>query len=310
MTNIPTDLLRTLVAVADLRSFTRAALSLGVTQPAVSAQIKRLQALLGSDLFDRRTPGVSLTLQGEKVVAYARRMLSINDQIVSLDDEAQHPERVIRIGVPGDFLASIVSTMVAEFRVHRPGARFVVSMNTHEPLIRDLRQGDLDIVVTLSVNEPVDTRHGWPEEMCWVCSPNTKIDVDKPIPLVSYSEKSIYHFLAAGALKKAGFACDDVFICPSLLGLSGAIAAGLGVMAMPRRRVAAFGLVPWDEGPLPKLRDTYCGIFVREGEAAAPLQDFADAIAEILRPNNSNSPGEFGVFAPSHKLVKALNSAA
>jgi len=47
MTNVPTDLLRTLIAVVDLRSFTRAAQLHGVTQPAVSAQIKRLQTLLG-----------------------------------------------------------------------------------------------------------------------------------------------------------------------------------------------------------------------------------------------------------------------
>src|SRR5438132_8768275 len=79
MTNIPTELLRTLVAVVDLRSFTKAAQSLGVTQPAVSAQIKRLQGLLGSDLLDKSAPGVSLTSAGELVVNYARRLLSIND---------------------------------------------------------------------------------------------------------------------------------------------------------------------------------------------------------------------------------------
>ena len=64
MLNIPTDLLRTLVTVVDLRSFTRAARSLGVTQPAISAQIKRLQTLLGYDLMDKSAPGVSLTPHG------------------------------------------------------------------------------------------------------------------------------------------------------------------------------------------------------------------------------------------------------
>ena len=61
MTNIPTELLRTLVAVVELRSFTKAARSLGVTQPAVSAQIKRLQGLLGTELLDKSAPGVTLT---------------------------------------------------------------------------------------------------------------------------------------------------------------------------------------------------------------------------------------------------------
>ena len=64
MINVPTDLLRTFIAVTDLRSFTRAAQALGVTQPAVSAQIKRLQMLLGAELFDKSAPGVTLTAQG------------------------------------------------------------------------------------------------------------------------------------------------------------------------------------------------------------------------------------------------------
>src|SRR3954468_3237631 len=82
MLNVPTDLLRTLVTVVDLRSFTKAAQLLGVTQPAVSAQIKRLQHLLGYDLLDKRTPGVSLTPRGEIVVTHSRRLLIINDEIL------------------------------------------------------------------------------------------------------------------------------------------------------------------------------------------------------------------------------------
>ena len=57
MTNIPTDLLRTFVLVVEQRSFTRAAKAQGMTQPAISAQIRRLQSLLGIDLFDKSAPG-------------------------------------------------------------------------------------------------------------------------------------------------------------------------------------------------------------------------------------------------------------
>ena len=108
MTNIPTDLLRTLVAVVDLRSFTKAAVSLGLTQPAVSAQIKRLQFLLGGEVFDRSVQGISLTPEGEMVVSYARRLLSINDQIVRLGGGAPRPELVIRVGISwADFAISV-----------------------------------------------------------------------------------------------------------------------------------------------------------------------------------------------------------
>src|SRR3954465_8565884 len=104
MTNIPTELLRTLIAVVDLRSFTRAAQSLGVTQPAVSAQIKRLQGLLATDLLDKSTLGVSLTSSGELVVNYARRLLSINDQI--LDIVGSRPAaKTVRIEVYALFTA-------------------------------------------------------------------------------------------------------------------------------------------------------------------------------------------------------------
>ena len=152
MTNIPTDLLRTLVAVVDLRSFTKAAASLGVTQPAVSAQIKRLQFLLGGDLFDRSAQGVSLTPQGEMVVGYARRLLSINDQIVRLGGASPRPELVIRVGTPSDYRRlDRCPARLARFRERWPDVRFIVRTDYYEPLVRELRSGDLDLL-----RRPVD----------------------------------------------------------------------------------------------------------------------------------------------------------
>ena len=105
MLNIPTDLLRTLIAVVDLRSFTKAAQSLGVTQPAISAQVKRLQYLLGYDLLDKRAPGVSLTPRGEIVCVHARRLLSINDEILQ-STVSQPSAQTLRVGIPGDYSGS------------------------------------------------------------------------------------------------------------------------------------------------------------------------------------------------------------
>src|SRR5260370_39846736 len=101
MTNVPTDLLRTLIAVVDLRSFTRAAQLHGVTQPAVSAQIKRLQTLLGGELFDKSAPGATLTAKGEMVVNYARRLRALNDQVLDVTARGRAAGQV-RIGLATD----------------------------------------------------------------------------------------------------------------------------------------------------------------------------------------------------------------
>ena len=265
MTNIPTDLLRTLVAVVDLRSFTKAAASLGVTQPAVSAQIKRLQFLLGGDLFDRSIQGVSLTPQGEMVVSYARRLLSINDQIVHIGDAGPRPELVIRVGTPSDYVASMLPEVLARFRERWPDVRFIVRTDYFDPLVRELRNGELDIFVGLLLAQPPDARHSWAEEVVWVRSANMKIDLDRPVPLVSHGEASVYHRLAVTTLKAADLEWEDVFTGPSMTSLSAAVLAGLGVMALTRRRAHDIGLSVWDDAPLPKLSDLYSGVYIREG---------------------------------------------
>src|SRR5215471_3023746 len=82
ITNIPTDLLRTFVAICELGSFTKAAHLFDLTQPAVSAHMRRLETMIGADLIEKSLAGVTLTDTGAEVLRHARRILSINDQIV------------------------------------------------------------------------------------------------------------------------------------------------------------------------------------------------------------------------------------
>jgi DNA-binding transcriptional LysR family regulator len=290
MTNIPTDLLRTLVAVVDLRSFTKAAVSLGLTQPAVSAQIKRLHFLLGGEVFDRGVKGISLTPHGEMVVSYARRLLSINDQIVHLGGAAPSPELVIRVGTSGDYVTSVLPGALARFRERWPNVRFVVRTEPYEPLLRELRSGAFDVVVGLSLNPPPDAHHGWAEEVVWVRGAKTRIDSDRPVPLVSHGEHCVYHRKAVNVLKAAGLPWDDVFTGPSCASLAGAVAVGLGVMAISRRIANDAGMMIWEDAPLPKLADIYCGVYVCEGGARAAYEQLADEIAAALQVTSAGPP--------------------
>jgi DNA-binding transcriptional LysR family regulator len=284
MLNIPTDLLRTLVAVVDLRSFTKAAQSLGVTQPAVSAQIKRLQFLLGYELLDKSAPGVSLTPRGDIVVSNARRILSINDQILQLTG-GRPSAQTLRVGIPGDFAGARVPATLASFRKRWPEVRFNVVAASFDHMLRNLKQGDLDLAVVISKAKPaIDARHLWVDQAVWVRGDATVLDPNGPVPLVSFGEDCSCRYAAVNALHRVGRDCDFVFTSRSIVSLEAAVAAGLGVMVLPRSRVAQTSLSIWEDAPLPELPELYCGVFLREGGNRAALEELADDIAAVLRP--------------------------
>jgi DNA-binding transcriptional LysR family regulator len=283
MTNIPTELLRTLVAVVDLRSFTKAAQSLGVTQPAVSAQIKRLQGLLGTDLLDKSAPGVSLTSAGELVVNYARRLLTINDQILDLSGP-RPSARALRIGAAGDSSAADIALAAARFHERNPESRFYVQNTSMDALQRELREGLLDIAVWVSGTGPsMEARHCWTEELVWMRAAAMPYEPARPVPLVSYGEDCPFTRCAIAALNAAGRESEIVLMGSSIAAIGAAVAAGLGVTVLPAGRTAIPGVSIWENAPLPKLPEVFCGVSVRPGCESERRDNLADALAHGLR---------------------------
>lgn len=283
MTNIPTDLLRTLVAVVDLRSYTKAANSLGITQPAVSAQIKRLQQLIGADLFERNGQGVGLTSRGERVVARARRLLSLNDEIVGLGASLVRSELIVRIGTPSDFVASVLPEILAQFRQAHSDVRFVVRSDFYEPLLRQLHMGEIDLLAGLAPMRPHDARHCEPQEMVWVGDgASAELEPGRPVPLVSCGEPCIYHRHAVKTLRAAGLDYEQVFIGPNMHSLNNAVAMGLGYTVFTRRRANAVDSAVCENGALPKPAPLNSAIYVREGGAREIYEHLADEMATVL----------------------------
>jgi len=283
MTNIPTDLLRTLLAVVDLRSYTKAANSLGITQPAVSAQIKRLQQLVGTDLFERNGQGVFLTARGERVVARARRLLALNDEIVGLGAATTRSDLIVRIGTPSDFVASVLPNVLGRFRRDHPDIRFVVRSEPYDLLLRQMHMGEIDLLFGLSTTRPNDARHCETQEAVWVTgNPNAEIEPGRPVPLVSRGEPYVYHRHAVKTLRGAGLDYEQAFLGSTMRSLSNAVIAGLGYGITIRRRADAVGLTVWDNGPLPKPAALHSAVYVRDGGAREIYEPLADQVAAIL----------------------------
>lgn len=99
---LPVDLLRTFLAVAETRSFTRGGELVNRTQSAVSQQVKRLETEVGQSLFERGNGSIRLAPGGQTLLPYARRMLGLHDEAVSVLTRPELAGRV-RLGVSVDF---------------------------------------------------------------------------------------------------------------------------------------------------------------------------------------------------------------
>jgi DNA-binding transcriptional LysR family regulator len=288
MLNIPTEVLRTLIAVVDMRSFTRAAQLIGVTQPAVSAQIKRLQYLLGYEVLDKSSPGVSLTPRGQIVVNNARRLLSVNDEIVHLTS-GHTPRLTIRFGIPVDYAGSRIPAALSRFRQRWPDVSYNVGSAPVEEMLRDLQHGVFDIVLATFTERPsIEARHIWTQELVWIHGSAVRPDPGGAVPLVSYGGDSTCQRAAVAALHRAGLDCNFVFTSQSNASLLAAVAAGFGVMAVPRGRAIRNNLVVWEDSPLPKLPELYCALVVREGGERTAIEELADYLEGQIRvePNS------------------------
>lgn len=293
MTNIPTDLLRTLIAVIDLRSFTRAAQSLGVTQPAVSAQIKRLQMMLGVDVFDKSAPGVTLTASGEVIVNYARRMLALNDQMLDATTRGGAAAR-LRVGIAVDYFEGVVLDVLAEFRARHPELRMQIAAGYSASVLRDLRRGDYDLVVAGSESEqPEGEQRRWFEPSAWGVSSPAVAELDGPLPLLVVGESSLSRRLSVAALEQAGVDYEIVYVGGSFAGLVEAARAGLGVACWAQRLLHGAGLTVLENSRrLPKVPAVCGGVYVRDGAPFVALDELADTIAARVRGLDSGASEE------------------
>jgi DNA-binding transcriptional LysR family regulator len=143
--------LRYFVAIAEERSFTRAAERLWIAQPGLSTQMRRLEAELGVRLLERHTRGVDLTDAGELFLERARATLAAAEDALSTGRDLEAGlVGTVRLGLPVEAPAGFAPSLLAAFGRDRPDVEVTVFESYCGTLLRDLRDGRLDAVIAPS----------------------------------------------------------------------------------------------------------------------------------------------------------------
>lgn len=238
MRNLPTDLLRTYVTVAELRSFTAAGNRLGRSQPAVSLQIKRLEDHVGSALL-RRTTGrrIVLTEAGRTLLEFARQMLALNDEVVA---RLTRPRisGVVRLGIPNEFASSFLPEALGKFSVSHPDVALNVGCDLSTNLRQRLGAGEFDLILALQDQSPREEHAaGWLEPLTWVASPQGIRNTGGPLPLIVAPEGCVYRNRLINTLDGLRRDWRVVYTSQSFGGIRAGVTAGLGVTVLAQRTV-------------------------------------------------------------------------
>lgn len=231
-------LLRSFVSVIDAGGFTRASERVHRTQSTVSQQILKLEARVGEPLLVRRARGVVLTEHGERLLGYARRILSLateaEDMLLRSGSEG-----TVRLGMHENLAGALVASLLAEVARAHPRLRLDVECGLSVDLLRALERGDLDVVLAIREPGAGPCVASWPRRLVWVAGAKSTSARKEPVPLVVFPQGCLYRNRAIHAIEAQGRRWRIAFTSPSLASVQAAVACGLGVSILPRRAVAS-----------------------------------------------------------------------
>jgi DNA-binding transcriptional LysR family regulator len=283
--HIPIELLRTFVAIADLGNFTKAAQELELTQPAISAQMKRLQQLIGGEIFVKSPTGFSVSAKGTMLEIYARRILALNDQIMAFAGAAPE-EPTIRLGIQSIFADRVLTAVIHDCTAAYGAGRVQFTCDSAPSFAKRLASGYVDLAFAVAPSElKLNVLSEWKEKFVWSSTPGFVMDADAPIPLIIRAEGFLDRF-ALEAMDQKGLPYRIVFSATDMTARTAAVVAGVGIMAVPERALPA-QLAVLDDPLLPRLPELRVGVFYRDGLDVSRIRKLADAFVAAVKPKQS-----------------------
>jgi DNA-binding transcriptional LysR family regulator len=239
--------LRTIVAVAQHRSLTKAGEELYLTQSAISQQIRRLERELGIEVFRRTSRSVELTAEGQVILGYAQRVLAEVDGLHSeLEELTGLLSGKLRIGGVYPTGPYDLFGMLADFRAAHPGVAVHMVEDTQEDVLAALRADELDCAFTALDPDALGNEFAatllWQEEIVVALPSDHRLCTRESVTLqelaaedlIAYRDNSALRRRLERTMAELGLEPRNAFICTEMAAVRGLASKGLGVAVLPR----------------------------------------------------------------------------
>ncbi|MCJ2097735.1 LysR family transcriptional regulator [Methylobacterium sp. E-046] len=274
------DLLRSFAVVAETAALSRAAERVGRSQAALSMQMKRLEELVGRPLLTRTGRGVLLTVQGERLLVHARRILASHDDALA-EFSGGTLSGSLRFGCPDDYAQAFLPTLLRGFAQHHPAAAIEVVCAATPRLEGRLERGGLDLAlvsVPIAVERAILRR----EELVWVLPKGGTVTRPDPLPLALGDPDTLDHRAALAALDGAGRAYRIAYASASLSGLLAVVRSGQAVAVLTRSAVPPDLRIQGRGSGLPSLPRIGLTLRLDERHASPLTRAFAAHLRTVL----------------------------
>ena len=276
---IDNDLLRTFAAIVDTGSFSKAAQAVFRTPSAVSMQIKKLEELLGTSVFERDSRSVALTPSGEILLSYARRILALNQEMLA---RFATPEMTgtVRLGAPDDYGTVLIPHILKKFAVTHPNVIVDGIIDSSDSLKERFRAEKADIIIyNTAPGEPVedDAEVLLEEELVWVGRRGGTAHTRDPLPLAMWEQGCAWRANAVEALHKAGRNYRVAYLSGNYVVQMAAIEADLAIAPIPALLVGSSMTRLGPAQGFPEMRPTQIRMMSRP-DATCTSQAMAEHI--------------------------------
>lgn len=289
------DQLRTFLAIAETGSFTEASQIVHRTQSAVSMQMRKLEERVGKPLFEKDGRMNRLTEDGERLTAYARRLVQLNNETLAAFDDSQLQGHV-RIGVPDDYAERFLPEIVGRFTRSNPKVELTVMCEPTYGLIEHVRRGHLDIALISQTEGDGSMEIVRREPLLWVTSAAHATHDEPVLPLAAGRPSCKWRQRAVEVLDAMGREHRFIFNSWSATVIAAAVLSGQAVSLLPECALRPGMRVLGEADGFLSLGET--GIAILRGRTRHPA--LVDALARHISESldNLSVPGALGLAAP------------